>query len=239
MKLTGILGKGSGKLGSSVFAISGGEQIVREYNPRVSNPKTDAQVEQRAKFKLLSQLAMVFADYNTFKKDGLVSRRNQFVSANMPAVTYSNGEAKVQLDDLVISKGSRDTVTAGCEAITENSYKIIGFSVPETRPDAVLLVVAKPNDHKIIDIKVAQIVSTPDANGRFLIDNVNVEAPFVVYAVGLYFNDAANQDLYSNFVGDSNLDGDEVFATLDVVKKILANTSITTKTSTFLEVAMS
>ena len=54
MKLNGIVGKGTGKLGASVFAISGGEQIVRQYNPVVSNPNTDAQVAQRAKLKLMS-----------------------------------------------------------------------------------------------------------------------------------------------------------------------------------------
>ena len=76
MKLYGLFGKGSGKLGSSVFAISSGEQIVREYNPVVENPNTPAQVEQRAKFKLLSQLASDLASALAFKKEGLVSTRN-------------------------------------------------------------------------------------------------------------------------------------------------------------------
>ena len=79
MKLNGFVGKGTGKLGSSVFAVSGGEQIVRQYNPNVSNPNTDAQVAQRAKFKLMSQLAAVLAPGLAFKKDSLVSPRNKFI----------------------------------------------------------------------------------------------------------------------------------------------------------------
>lgn len=105
MKLNGILGKGSGKLGSSVFAISGGAQIVREHNPKVSNPNTVAQVEQRAKMKLLSQLAADLAPALFYKKKGLVSARNQFIAANMPLCTYDNEEAKVDIKRLILSAG--------------------------------------------------------------------------------------------------------------------------------------
>lgn len=88
MKQYGLLGKGTGKLGSSVFAISGGEQIVREYNPKVSNPNTSLQVEQRAKFKLMSQLAALLAPILGFNKIGLVSARNGFVKANIRNAEY-------------------------------------------------------------------------------------------------------------------------------------------------------
>lgn len=103
MKLNGIFGKGSGKMGSAVFAINGGEQIVREHNPRISNPKTQAQIEQRAKFKLLAQIAADLAPALFFKKKGLVSARNQFVSANMPLCEYANGEAQVSVPSLRLS----------------------------------------------------------------------------------------------------------------------------------------
>lgn len=103
MKQYGILGKGSGKLGSAVFAINGGEQIVREYNPKVSNPNTEAQVAQRAKMKLLSQIAADLAQVLFFKKKGLVSARNQFIAANMPLCTYDNEEANVPVYQLMLS----------------------------------------------------------------------------------------------------------------------------------------
>lgn len=107
MKLYGLFGKGSGKLGSSVFAISSGEQIVREYNPVVENPNTPAQVEQRAKFKLLSQLATDMAKALAFKKEGLVSARNKFIAFNMKAVAYKAPTASVNLTALSVTGGSR------------------------------------------------------------------------------------------------------------------------------------
>lgn len=106
MKLNGIVGKGTGKLGASVFAISGGEQIVRQYNPVVSNPNTDAQVAQRAKLKLMSQLAADLAQSLGFQKKGLVSARNQFISANIGFCTVENGEASVPLLNLDLTGGS-------------------------------------------------------------------------------------------------------------------------------------
>ena len=106
MKLNGFVGKGTGKLGASVFAISGGEQIVRQYNPQVSNPNTDAQIEQRAKLKLMSQLAADLSQSLGFQKNGLVSARNQFVSANIGKCTYEDGEAKIQLSKIELTAGN-------------------------------------------------------------------------------------------------------------------------------------
>lgn len=92
MKLTSIIGKGTGKLGGSVFAVSEGRQIVREYQPKVSNPRTEKQQEQRAKFSGLVLLAREFAPSLMYigRRAG-VSERNEFVRRN-------SGEATIQID---------------------------------------------------------------------------------------------------------------------------------------------
>lgn len=107
MKLTGIFGKGTGRKGDAVFAISGGEQIVRQYNPVVSNPSTEGQVEQRAKLKLMSQLAAALSRALAFRKQGLVSARNQFVSKNIGFCTFDeNDGAQIDLEKLIITPGN-------------------------------------------------------------------------------------------------------------------------------------
>lgn len=106
MKLTGITGTGSGKLGSSIFATVAGQQIVRQYQPVVANPSTDAQVAQRAKLKLASQLARDLSDAIAISKDGLVSSRNRFISKNFSALSYDNGTAEVTLADIQLTDGS-------------------------------------------------------------------------------------------------------------------------------------
>ena len=55
-KASNGLGKFSGKLGGAVFVIRNGKQIVREYNPRPSNPKSVLQLQQRAKGNLAGRI---------------------------------------------------------------------------------------------------------------------------------------------------------------------------------------
>lgn len=107
MKLKGIFGKGTGKLGSSVFAISGGQQIVRQYQPTVANPSTDSQVDKRSAFKLLSQLSASVKPSIAIRKKGLVSPRNQFMSENYGSVSVSGGNAMINLNSVQLTKSNR------------------------------------------------------------------------------------------------------------------------------------
>lgn len=157
MKLKGIFGKGSGKLGNAVFAVSGGEQLVKEYNPRVSNPNTPAQVEQRAKFKLLSQLAANFAPALGFKKKGLTSKRNQFVSANMQLVTFNNNKAEITLDVLQLTAGRvicpNFTGTRGSGGVVNIA---LNDAAPQNFTGMVYVSVEDGGYHnlKVVDVKV-------------------------------------------------------------------------------------
>lgn len=107
MKLTGITGTGTGKLGSSVFAVNSGVQIVRQYQPVVANPSTEGQVQQRAKLKLASQLARDLKKSIVIKKQGLVSSRNRFMAENFGAISYANDQASVDLNVVQLTEGSR------------------------------------------------------------------------------------------------------------------------------------
>lgn len=105
MKLAGIVGTGSGKLGSSVFATVSGQQIVRQYQPVVSNPATEAQTAQRAKMKLMSQLGAAMAPVIVMKKDGLVSARNKYIKRNIQNASVLQGTASVNVPSLQITDG--------------------------------------------------------------------------------------------------------------------------------------
>lgn len=48
-KIYGMNGVATGRRGNDVFAVTNGVQIVRQYQPIVANPRTDAQLRQRAK----------------------------------------------------------------------------------------------------------------------------------------------------------------------------------------------
>ena len=58
----GVLSKGSGRLGGHELAVSNGQQIIREYQPNVANPRTSLQKAQRAKIVLAGKLSQITPD---------------------------------------------------------------------------------------------------------------------------------------------------------------------------------
>lgn len=94
----------TGKLGGSVFAIRYGEVIERQYQPVVANPSTPAQVEARAKMKLMSQLGAVMAPVIAIPRSGAASSRNLFVKLNYPGVQFADDEAEVNLSRIQLTK---------------------------------------------------------------------------------------------------------------------------------------
>lgn len=113
-RMQGITGKLSGKMGAAVFRVREGQQVVTQYNPIVKNPNTAGQQAQRAKFKLMTQLAAIMAP--GFGTMGVTERpargkgtaRNGFVQKNFAlaetemvndAVTAKIPMEKLQLTD--------------------------------------------------------------------------------------------------------------------------------------------
>lgn len=106
MKLHGIGGVGTGKLGSMVYSVRNGQQIVRQYNPIVANPSTAAQVEARSKMKLMSQLAAIVAPVIAINSEGLKSKRNLFISRNYPLAGYEDNTAQIDMAGVQLTKSN-------------------------------------------------------------------------------------------------------------------------------------
>lgn len=106
MKLHGIGGVGTGKLGSMVYSVRNGQQIVRQYNPIVANPSTAAQVEARSKMKLMSQLAAIVAPVIAINAEGLRSKRNLFISRNYPLAGYDDNTAQIDMAGVQLTKSN-------------------------------------------------------------------------------------------------------------------------------------
>lgn len=54
------LGQWRGRTGGQVYRVRGGVQVISAYQPAVANPKSDAQMLQRAKFNLMTKLNALF-----------------------------------------------------------------------------------------------------------------------------------------------------------------------------------
>lgn len=199
MKLSGILGTGSGKLGSSVFSVSGGEQIVRQYQPQVSNPSTAAQVEQRSKLKLLSQLGAALQPAIAIRKQGLVSARNRFSSVNFQFTYSDNNIANIELGDI---------------QLTDANFPLAGFSVTRTGSnihfeleesqsetiDEIMVVVLRRTSTESLAVAKQILVTEAGADGLFPTDFESPEGDVVILAYGMRFGDADAKAKYNNMV---------------------------------------
>lgn len=213
MKLYGVFGKGSGKVGNSVWAISGGEQIVRPYNPNVTNPNTDAQVAQRAKLKLMSQLAAALAPALGFAKQGLVSARNQFVSKNIGLCTFSENIASCILEDLKLTPSTLPfpDLTASVSAGGVLTVELEGAAPADVK--RVAYFVYRQNGDEKLEYVASKIVTEAGAGSTYPTTFNNAVGDLVVYAYGIKDNNAQATIKYEDYISGA---GDST-ATLDVV----------------------
>lgn len=130
--MQGITGKVSGKMGSAVFRVRNGAQVVTQYNPIVKNPNSEGQQAARAKFKLLSQLGSImeagFGTLGVTKRAGksAPSQRNAFMQLNYPLVSVSTEnddsiQAKIPMEQVKLTSSWRNL---GTISKTENTVTI-------------------------------------------------------------------------------------------------------------------
>ena len=129
-KVTSLYGKTMGKIGSIVFSTSGGQTIAREYNPHVANPNTQAQVNQRARMKLMSQLSASLAPVIAMTKEGLVSKRNKFVKRNFANSYASDGIAQISYENVQLTEGNGalPQITGDFATVGGESVVVCGFT---------------------------------------------------------------------------------------------------------------
>lgn len=111
MKLSGIFGTGSGKVGQSVFVVRPSENVVRAYQPRVANPRTVRQTATRTRLAFCSTLAKGLDDVLAIgmPQRGLKSPRNAFVKTVIPidarVISQTESTIRVEYPLLPVSKG--------------------------------------------------------------------------------------------------------------------------------------
>lgn len=184
MKLNGITGTGSGKLGTSVFTTVKGMQVVRQYQPVVTNPSTMNQVRQRSRFKLISQLAASLSGVIAMPRIGMASSRNQFVKKNMPAVIGSNQGAQVVYENLQLTNGSAGL--PGIVAARSNGKLAINLSSNASSliSRVVFCIFTKNSEGQLI-LNSSSIVSDPGVDGKFKLEMDNIAGDLAIYAYGI------------------------------------------------------
>lgn len=199
-KVTSLYGKTTGKIGSIVFSTSGGETIAREYNPHVANPNTEAQVNQRARLKLMSQLSAVLAPVIAMTKEGLVSKRNAFTKRNFGYSYATDGVAQVSYENLQITSGNAAlpsivfTPAAGAVpaslSLAENASAFVS---------RVVYIIYKKTENGGLQLLDSKIVEDAGVNGTFTWTlNRSMSDNYIFYAYGMQDMSAKATAEYGN-----------------------------------------
>lgn len=213
MKLSSILGQGRGKLGAAVFSSTNGQQVVRQYQPNVKNPNTVAQTMQRARFKLMTQIASSMAPVIAIPKSGAVSSRNMFVKKNMPLVIGTEDGAQLVYENLQLTSGTR--ALPGIYVEREGGKLKIGLlQAPTGNISRVAYCAFAKDSEGQLSYEWSIVSSTPGAQGTFDVEtNDIVSLDVVFYAYGMIDTNASATAAYENYHVDSATDLAKLIAT--------------------------
>ena len=198
MKLQGFL-KGVGKIENIVVSQMGGVSIARAYQPNVSNPKTDKQVDQRARLKLASQIAAAMSPVIAIPKNGLVSARNAFIKKNMDLITAMQGTAEMQFAKVQLTNGSVPLPALKAE-FSENGYFTFGLtSDPGDSISRMVYALFKKNTEGQLEFFKSYVTENPTLQKDWLMGEDGLTGEVVVYGYGIKDLSSAATTKYANY----------------------------------------
>ena len=189
---TSLFGKINGKIGSVVFSTSGGSIIAREYNPNVANPNTMAQINQRARMMLMSQLSASLSPVLAMTKDGLVSKRNKFTKLNFPASYALNGVAQITYENVQITEGNTSLPALIAAGVVSSDHMNLGVGLsvqPTATINRVVYCLFKKSNEGKLEYVASSIIATregPTVASWFTASFETLPlAEYVVFAYGM------------------------------------------------------
>lgn len=206
-KVYGLSGLITGKMGGGVFSIRNGVQVWRQYNPNVANPKSESQVEARAKLKLLSQLSAALKDSIAFRKKGIVSSRNLFTRANyevlsQSVITSNDVTAVVPVVDLDLTGGMIDLPALETPTISGNSVSVALSSAAMAGISNVYYALYGVKDDSRLVFIGNTVVESAGVNRTFagtIEGTMPSEGSIVCYAYGMRFMSDNARTMYENY----------------------------------------
>lgn len=174
-KINPIFGKIQGKLGGNVFAISNGQVVIREYNPAPANPKSNAQMLQRAKGNLVGRISSIVpkAVITGLGSNGR-ERRSRFlkIALDNAVAQLVDGQFVARLNpaNLVFSEGAGippakvDSMTLGGDgtAVTLTMSRIAQVSQDLwDRSDMIGVIVAVDDENGNYDLVAFEDIALP------------------------------------------------------------------------------
>lgn len=205
-KVTSLQGKAVGKVGSVVYSCSGGQMIAREYQPNVANPSTIAQVNQRARLKLASQLAAALAPVIAIPRNGLQTSRNLFIKKNMEQILAQSGNAQIVYENIQLTNGNAGLPAIVATRDTEAGVIVkLAESADASVSRVVYIMYRKTTEDQLQYLgSIVQQVAGDD--GLFTATFGNVAGDLVIWAYGMKDVTATAKAKYGDYFVNSGED---------------------------------
>lgn len=213
MKLNGIAGTGTGKLGSQVYASVKGEQVVRQYQSKVSNPSTTKQVAQRGRMKLMSQLAAAMGSVIAIPRQGLKSSRNLFSKKNFQFIISEGGQAFAFLENFQLTDGNTSLGRIGMRRGENNVLSLFLQNENEGRWDRIVYNLFARNEEGELMLINSVVATDPGEDDDFWTDVEDYEGDLYLYAYGMRDKNASAKAKYGNYHVESGEDIAKLFMT--------------------------
>lgn len=217
-KVTSLQGKATGKIGSMVYSISGGQMIAREYQPNVANPSTVAQVNQRARLKLASQIAAALATVIVIPKSGLQTSRNLFIKKNMDYFIGNNGQAQVSYENLQLTNGNAGLPSILASRSEEDGLVMKLSEAADAAVSRVVYIVYKKTAESQLQYIGSVIQAAAGDDGKFQASMGYVSGELCIWAYGMKDTTASAKAKY----GDYSVSNAEDLAVLVMNRNIAA-----------------
>lgn len=235
MKIYGINGYMSGKLGNQVMAVRNGEQIARQYQPIVSNPNTENQVKVRARLKLMSQLSAAMQQYIAIPREGAKSPRNLFTSINFGKSSFANDEATVALSEVQLTKSSVGVAAVSASRTQAKINAQLAAGSAGLYDRVVYCVFAKDGNGNLVPVgsKIVEKPGDPSENPTYEAEEIATTASAaVVYAYGIIDGTPTAKAYFQNLNAPSAQDIAKI-----VTSRVLESGSVTLTQTTGATVA--
>ena len=202
-KLFGLSGRVTGRKGDTVFSVRKGEQIIRQYNPMVLNPNTEAQTVQRAKMKLSSQLGAIFANVIAIPSEGAKTSRNIFTKINFPLITRSSDpdviKVEADLPNIQLTKSGRSMIpfAVGRDNVNHKLYCMLVQDATDSFDQVVYVMMQVLADGTIMFLD-SKVVKAAGFSGKFVTSFDDPQENVLVYAYGIQDLNAMAKTTFDN-----------------------------------------
>lgn len=217
--LTGATGKFAG----AAFQQSPGNGTILREVVKPTNPSTEAQVEQRAKFKLMSQVATAFKSVIAMKREGNITPRNMFVKINSPLLGYREEEkqAVIFLPELQLTKSAQAvTLTAELDAESQQATAILSADMPILY--GAVFVRVSYNNNQVVIKEIGQETAEP-ASASITHVFENARDNDIIFAYGITQSTSGLSVKYGDYTANEG-DGEGL---LRVLNNLAESSSLT------------